>query len=774
MLRNVSFPVLPGFNFRDKIRGSRFHKSQIFEYSNDVPIITEKMKTFVGGNPLPDCEPTIYPSVYTRSAVNRFPAWVVFDKQVLCFEAYFQSTVHEMKDCAYQIRKCKIFFHLEDGTIMVVEPKQRNSGIPQGTLMHRQRIRIPAPRNDIFYDIIDFNIGKEVELYGRVFKIINCDHYTRVFLNRLGISVPDPIPCPEDPYMQVREKEKNQQLAKKPAYTQHTLSKFLAHDRQVLRFWGYWDDRHSPDGLLHRLRIQFYLSDDTVDIKEETSESSGLEMGPIFLKRSKLPKEFTTIGLPGDDFGNPLIVLNVLGESIRKGHYIYDSMASGRDKGSEQAYITDKDLGIGKVLDVYGRKVVLTSCDPYTEEYYRSKYGLDDFTPAQDPSLTEAEECKKEFTPASERELPPYNGYGTHEDSAQNCRSFILVAPKPDFAKFLEKDRKGLESFTLRFEARMISSMPSNADRRFLINFYLSDDTIAIFERVSANSGYFGGKFLARQKVIKPGETLYSSKPPQCYLAKDFCIGGVVIINDFHFLITNADEYALSYMENNCNQFPQSNVRLIMDKVRTALQPIYKDFIGKYICIDPDQTGVISYHVFWRTIKEVLGEQITDHEILTLARAFPGRVECRENLSLDHLRPIVHTEIRRNIYHGLERLGEHLKSRDRCKQGWLPRKEIWACLRASKLPVQQEILEVVVDKLDRHPSDDCLYSYHQLMKFLDAKNSPPPTVVPLSPEDIRKIAHGRGACKIRTRDAVNYLELMKGLNLEEELLRQNK
>jgi hypothetical protein len=45
-----------------------------------------------------------------------------------------------------------------------------------------------------------------VELYGRVYKITNCDQYTRIFLNRIGVHVPDPINIPPDPYTVQREK----------------------------------------------------------------------------------------------------------------------------------------------------------------------------------------------------------------------------------------------------------------------------------------------------------------------------------------------------------------------------------------------------------------------------------------------------------------------------------------------------------------------------------------------------------------------------------------
>lgn len=52
--------------------------------------------------------------------------------QALCFEAYFQEDVSEAQDETYRIRKCKIYFYLEDDTMQVVEPECKNSGIPQG------------------------------------------------------------------------------------------------------------------------------------------------------------------------------------------------------------------------------------------------------------------------------------------------------------------------------------------------------------------------------------------------------------------------------------------------------------------------------------------------------------------------------------------------------------------------------------------------------------------------------------------------------------------
>ena len=49
------------------------------------------------------------------------------------------------------------------------------------------------------------------------------------------------------------------------------------------------------------------------------------------------------------------------------------------------------------------------------------------------------------------QEIPPYNQFGSLEDSLQSCLSLIPQPPKKDFIKMLENDHK-----VLRFEAIMV------------------------------------------------------------------------------------------------------------------------------------------------------------------------------------------------------------------------------------------------------------------------------------------------------------------------------
>jgi hypothetical protein len=74
---------------------------------------------------------------------------------------------------------------LEDDSIAVNEPKINNSGIPQGSLVKRHRI---PKLNNQYYTVEDFFIGAEIAIYGRVFKLVACDDFTRVCQTLLSLT----------------------------------------------------------------------------------------------------------------------------------------------------------------------------------------------------------------------------------------------------------------------------------------------------------------------------------------------------------------------------------------------------------------------------------------------------------------------------------------------------------------------------------------------------------------------------------------------------------
>lgn len=51
-----------------------------------------------------------------------------------------------------------------------------------------------------------------------------------------------------------------------------------------------WNDPESQLSGPRELILRYYLSDDTIDIREVLPDNSGRDVVPFFLKRDKLPK----------------------------------------------------------------------------------------------------------------------------------------------------------------------------------------------------------------------------------------------------------------------------------------------------------------------------------------------------------------------------------------------------------------------------------------------------------------------------------------------------
>mgnify|MGYP006163254909 CR=1 FL=1 len=77
----------------------------------------------------------------------------------------------------YRIRKCIVYYYLEDDTIHIIESRVENSGIPQGVFLKRHKV--PKPDGSGNYEREDLNVGLDMNVYGRVFRIVSSDDFTR-------------------------------------------------------------------------------------------------------------------------------------------------------------------------------------------------------------------------------------------------------------------------------------------------------------------------------------------------------------------------------------------------------------------------------------------------------------------------------------------------------------------------------------------------------------------------------------------------------------------
>lgn len=190
-----------------------------------------------------------------------------------------------------------------------------------------------------------------------------------------------------------------------------------------------------------------------------------------------------------------------------------------------------------------------------------------------------------------------------------------------------------------------------------------------------------------------PGQAKFTSEPPRCYTPQHMYVGATLIINSYHFVLIDADEYALRYMELHPNEYPKSNISAVMDKVREKLRPIYKDFIAKYI---KNETATITYGELRSRLCPIMGDNFTEHEMITISRAF--NAECaEEKYNRENIRAITLTELKRFLWDDLERVLEYFKQRDGGRTGKLHRKDCYSLLRACRLPVDVLLLNKILD-----------------------------------------------------------------------------
>lgn len=97
---------------------------------------------------------------------------------MLRYYAYFLEDILNSPDEEYRVRSVVIYYYLEDDTMCIIEPEVKNSGIPQGKRIRRQRV--PKNERGEYYLWKDLNLGMDLEAFGFKYRITQCDAFTKV------------------------------------------------------------------------------------------------------------------------------------------------------------------------------------------------------------------------------------------------------------------------------------------------------------------------------------------------------------------------------------------------------------------------------------------------------------------------------------------------------------------------------------------------------------------------------------------------------------------
>jgi len=243
--------------------------------------------------------------------------------------------------------------------------------------------------------------------------------------------------------------------------------------------------------------------------------------------------------------------------------------------------------------------LLICDCDDFSRQFMEENFGH-----SYEGRTISLEEERPE---PPRREIPPYTGYGSEEDSLGSFYSLVPKPPHQNWAKYFENDKK-----ILRFVAQLDTNSPEDRERLFIISYYLADDTIGVYEPPARNSGFMGGKFMERCRVKEPGcDHFY--KPTNMY------VGSVMEFRKHRFVLIEADEYTLNYMEN--KKFPSSDVSSIVDKLKEKMREqsvLIRDTFRKF---DTDHSGALNMSEF-RQVLHKFNFECSDQELITIMRKF--------------------------------------------------------------------------------------------------------------------------------------------------------
>lgn len=541
-----ALPKLPGYTFQGLSQPVTFNKSHSLGFSGGVPQV--KPVVPLGANAEADTEGS--PSGFSEKAIfAKFPQWNSLKDKALRFFGYFTERVHESSIEKFRIRKVCITALLIDGTLSISEtPAFPNSGLKPGTLMSRHtESNIKASQ---------LAVGGSFEMRGRTFHVVDCDAATRRFFEEMSIPQGEPIEYPPDQFEALAAKPKavidadhiqmkrnvEMQAAALSGHQASFLTpeerekarNFLEHDREVLQFSAVWDGRH--------FRINYYLSDGTFSVMNDLPPNSGRDPNSIFIRRGKAPNG-RVVHKAMDTISNPRMV--------------------------ESVHLTELDITTGCFITLFDRSFYVYDCDAFTKNYYLEKYGID-VKSFERPSIEG--EAKPTFRPM---EIPPFNGYGSDEDSAQSFRSLVAKAPKKDFIKFF----KHLGD-VLRFTAVHYKAAPEDEDREFIFCYYLADDSVSVYEHPKRNSGHIGGKIFSRS-VVKSVK------------AEDLQVGSTVTLGGKVYLLTALDDRTKKFLETGIHMGSSGlQAEELIHRVRHALNQRFVRVTEGYRHFSSGQSGI--------------------------------------------------------------------------------------------------------------------------------------------------------------------------------------
>eukprot|EP00928_Gymnodinium_smaydae_P024383 TRINITY_DN1973_c0_g4_i1.p1 TRINITY_DN1973_c0_g4~~TRINITY_DN1973_c0_g4_i1.p1 ORF type:complete len:749 (+),score=176.38 TRINITY_DN1973_c0_g4_i1:99-2345(+) len=595
-LRDLSdVPNLPGYSIQEL--KDRYHKPQTWNCVNGQRIeqkegLSHERPKFVkaarAADPwrkgsLPDSTSRALLKTAAKQTEHcELPAWDAFDRHVLRYYGFFKESVVESNLENYRVRKVVILYYLEDDTCQILEPRQDNSGIPQGTFVRRHRF--PAPKGYLKPE--DIRVGEDISCYGRLIRVYDCDPFTREYYDQIGAPQDGPCDVEGDTFNMTQEALKKTNPCPPRTYEKiyrevmlggghinADMQQFLEMDKKVLRFFAIMDDLSTPQFERRPFIILFFLQDDQVEIREQYPLNCGRDNFPIFFRKNKM-------------LAGPVVLDGPQSQPRKKAEYVHGH-----------------DLYVGQHVTLSGYNFFIYDADEFTRQYFRDVLSRE---------LEPPKEVQLPDRAVPRAKTPPYTGYGSWDDSMGSVLHLIPKPPKKDYNKLFYHEGK-----IMRFTARFAKPKPEDVDRLFVINYYLADDTMCIHEPPQRNLGIVTGKFLDKNVHL-------NQLTGDIFRIEDFTSGNRIKVLNHEFEIIDCDEYTRKLLADPNQRHTSMDLVTILEKMRESMRqqfPLVRDIFRRF---DTDHDSVITKDEFKKGC-EKFGFLLSDEEVITILKHFDAR-----------------------------------------------------------------------------------------------------------------------------------------------------
>lgn len=316
---------------------------------------------------------------------------------------------------------------------------------------------------------------------------------------------------------------------------------WLKHDRQVLRFFAYFQEpvvEHPTENFrIRNIVITYFLEDGSIRITEPKVENSGIWPQGPFVNRHKIPK---TEG--GSQFFGPA------------------------------------DFKIGTDVTLYSRTFRVVDADEFTKFFYKEA-NIDIGVPESAPIDTFTETAAFKKHGATNKV-----GFPSDVMEGKEYTELKLGGSRKNhrLEQFLQNDRK-----VLRFYAYWDDPTRYGTRQYFIMHYFLSDDTVEINNNYARNSGRdpYPVFFTRGPLELNPSITTTPGmiKEPSPLLSpKDIEIGKTIPVYGREFFVYDCDEATKVFYETFMNKVVQPVIVPEEEKVHLQLRyPPHNGFGGE-------------------------------------------------------------------------------------------------------------------------------------------------------------------------------------------------